>query len=178
MKILSVLIATAAAVFFSPLQAQDAANPDGQQPGIAGFWEVVTSSGRFVARLGDITSVTQHEYIIDGTVRVFECTVDTRGQQTARFYFIEPVTASSSITAGSATIDRITSIANKVGEKTGHGDVDSNVTKHYPDTTHAKTSEFRLKNKATIGQIYDHARRVWAEEKGRGGQNMLIIRGG
>ncbi|MDA7921527.1 hypothetical protein N9B73_07205 [Verrucomicrobiales bacterium] len=178
MRTFSVLIATAAAIFFSPLQAQDAPTPDGQQPGIAGFWEVVTSSGRFVARLGDITSVTQHEYIIDGAVRVFECTVDTRGQQTARFYYIEPVSASSSITAGSATIDRITSIANKVGEKTGHGDVDSNVTKHYPDTTHAKTSEFRLQNKATIGQIYDHARRVWAEEKGRGGQNMLIIRGG
>jgi hypothetical protein len=35
-----------------------------------------------------------------------------------------------------------------------------------------------MKNKATIGQIYDHVRKVWAEEKGRGGQNQLIIRGG
>lgn len=178
MKILSVLIATVAATFLSTAQAQDTPTPDGQQPGIAGFWEVITSSGRFVARLSDITSVSQHEYIIDGAVRVFECTVDTRGMQTARFYFIEPVSASSSLTSGQATVNRITSIANKIGEKTGHGDVDSNVTKHYPDTTHAKTSEYRLQNKATIGQIYDHARRVWAEEKGRGGQNLLIIRGG
>ncbi len=176
MKIFSVLIATVAIVSFSGLQAQD--TPDGQQPGIAGFWEVVTSTGRFVARLSDITSVSQHEYLIDGAVRVYECTVDTRGMQTARFYFLEPVTANSTLTTGRATVERITSIANKIGEKTGQGDVDSTVTKHYPDTTHAKTSEYRLKNKATVGQIYDHARRVWAEEKGRGGQNLLIIRGG
>ena len=123
--------------------------PDGEQPGINGFWEVVTSGGRFVSRLDQISSVSQHEYLIDGAVRVFECTVDTDGGQTARFYY-----------------------------KVGVGDVDTVVTKHYPDTTHAKTSEYRMKNKATIGQIYDHVRRVWAEERGKGGQNQLIIRNG
>ena len=58
------------------------------------------------------------------------------------------------------------------------GNVDSIVTKHYPDTTHAKTSEYRMSTKATISQIYDHVHRVWAEERGRGKQNKLIIRNG
>lgn len=152
--------------------------PDGVQPGLNGFWEVVTAGGRFVARLDQITSVSEQEYLIDGAVRVFECTVDTDGGQTARFYHIEPVTEGSSITAGSATVERLKSLANQVTTKTGAGDLDSIVTKHYPDTTHAKTSEYRVKNKATISQIYDHVRRVWAEERGKGGENQLVIRNG
>lgn len=166
-------------VFFlglRPVRSQDV--PDGSQPGIQGFWEVVTSSGRFVARLDQISSVSQHEYLIDGAVRVFECTVDTDGGQTARFYYLEPVTDASSVTSGSATLNRLKDLANQATNKAGLGDVDAIVTKHYPDSTHAKTSEYRMRNKATIGQIYDHVRRVWAEERGRGGENQLVVRNG
>jgi len=171
-------VLAALAVFAVPSLRSQTPNPDGEQPGINGFWEVVTASGRFVARLDQITSVSEQEYLIDGAVRVFECTVDTAGGQTARFYYIEPVIAGSPISTGSATLERLKGLADKVGEKTGVGDVDTTVTKHYPDTTHAKTSEYRVKNKATIGQIYDHARRVWAEERGQGKQNRLVIRNG
>lgn len=151
---------------------------DGNQAGINGFWEVVTAGGRFVARLDRITSVSEQEYLIDGAVRVYECTVDTDGGQTARFYYLEPVTDGSSITTGSATVERLKELANQVSNKAGAGDIDAIVTKHYPDTTHAKTSEYRVKNRATISQIYDHVRRVWAEERGQGKENMLVIRNG
>lgn len=151
---------------------------DGNQPGINGFWEVVTSGGRFVARLDRITSVSEQEYLIDGAVRVYECTVDTDGGQTARFYYLEPITDGSSITTGSATVERLKNLANQVSNKAGAGDIDAIVTKHYPDTTHAKTSEYRVRNRATISQIYDHVRRVWAEERGQGKENMLVIRNG
>lgn len=152
--------------------------PDGEQPGIRGFWEVVTSAGRFVVRLDMISSVSEHEYLIDGAVRVFECTVDTTGGQTARFYYLEPVTESSSVTTGSATLNRIKDLTNKATEKVGIGNVDTVVTKNYPTTTHAKTTEFRLQNKVTIQQIYEHAHRVWAQEKGQGEKNTLIIKNG
>jgi len=148
---------------------------DVSEDGIPGFWEIETSGGKFVVQLDNISSVSLHEYLIDGGMRVNECTVDTNGTVIARFYFIEPVTAASSVTSGSATIERLKSIANKVGEKTGMGDVDAIVTKHYPDTTHAKTSEYRMKYKDSIGRIYDHIHKVWAEEKGRGKGNKLKI---
>lgn len=168
--------------FFAMLSANPAVSqddvPDGEQPGIGGFWEVVTSAGRFVVRLDMISSVSEHEYLIDGAVRVFECTVDTTGGQTARFYYLEPVTESSSVTTGSATLNRIKDLTNKATEKVGIGNVDTVVTKNYPTTTHAKTTEFRMQNKATIGQIYEHAHRVWAEEKGRGEKNTLRIKNG
>ena len=50
------------------LRSQD--TPDGLQVGIHGFWEVITASGRFMARLDQIASVTEHTYVIDGAVRV------------------------------------------------------------------------------------------------------------
>lgn len=163
--------------FVAPSFSQEVTE-DGAQPGIAGFWEVVTANGRFMARLDKISSASQHEYFIDGAVKVYEVTVETDGGQTGRFYYLESVAEGSSVTTGSATINRLKDIANKVSDKAGTGDIDTIVTKHYPDTTHAKTSEYRLKSKETIGQIYDHVRKVWAEEKGRGGANQLIIRNG
>jgi len=179
------LASVAASAFFVlsaispfPAAAQTQGGEDGEGPGIQGFWEVVTSSGRFVARLDQIASASEHEYVIDGAVRVYECTIDTVGGQTARFYYLEPVTDQSSLTSGSATANRLREIANQVSERVGTGNLDELVTKHYPDTTHAKTSEYRLKQRETVSQIYNHVRRVWAEERGRGDRNQLVVRNG
>lgn len=173
----AVAVALSALVAASSLVAQAPA-PDGVQPGINGFWEVVTAGGRFVARLDQIASVSEQEYLIDGAVRVFECTVDTTGGQTARFYYLETIAETLPITTGPAAVERLRSIANQVTNKAGVGDLDAVVTKHYPDTTHAKTSEYRVKNRSTVSQIYDHVRKVWAEERGNGGENLLVIRNG
>ena len=156
-------------------QQQQPSNNNGESPGIQGFWEIESPGGKFVARLDHITCVSQHEYLIDGTVKVYECTVDTSGGVTARFYFIEPVGAQSSVLSGSATYNRLKDVANRVTNKAGMGDAEHLVTKHYPDTTHAKTSEYRFKYKDTIGRIYKHIHRVWAEERGRGKANKITI---
>lgn len=167
--IVAVLVAGRAEVF-----AQNN-NNNTDMEGVPGFWEIETSGGRFTIQLDDISSVSEHTYIIDGAHRVYECTVDSNGSVTARFYFIEPVTAQSTISTGTATIERLREVANKIGEKTGMGEPDSQVHKNYPTTTHARTSEYRLKYKDTIAKIYDHIYRVWALEKGRGKKNKLTI---
>ncbi len=149
---------------------------DAADDGIAGFWELETVGGRFVARIDHISSVSQHEYLIDGAVKVYECTVSVTGGLIGRFYFIEPVGASNSVISGSNTYDRLKEVANRVSNKAGTGDVEVIVTKNYPTTTHSKTSEYRFKSKDTITRIYDHAHRVVAEERGRGRGNKLTIR--
>lgn len=148
----------------------------GVSAGIAGFWEIECPGGRFVIQLNQISSVSQHEYVIDGAFRVNECTVDTSGSVTARFYFIEPTGASSSAVSGSATYERLKSVANRASNKAGMGDAEHIVSKNYPTTTHAKTSEYRFKSKDTIGKIYNHVHKVWALEKGRGKANKITIR--
>lgn len=151
------------------------AGSTGLEEGIRGFWECVTPTGKFVVRLDQIASVSQHEYLIDGGARVYEVTVATTGPQIARFYFIEPLTEGSPLSLGKATLDRLRDVAGEAGGRAGM-DTERDVIKHYPDTTHAKTSEFRLRVKDNLDRIYRHIHRVWAEEKGRGNENKITIR--
>jgi len=82
MKTSSVLVVLFALTLGS-LSAQNQSQKDGNYAGIAGFWEVVTSNGRFVVRLDqtieeqmeNIASVSEHEYPIDGGIRAYEVTV-------------------------------------------------------------------------------------------------------
>ena len=147
----------------------------GESAGQSGFWELECSGGNFCARLDSISSLSRHEYVIDGAVKVYECTVGTSGGLVARFYYIEPIGAGISQISNSNTLQRFKDTANKVSNRAGTGDVETIVTKHYPDTTHAKTSEYRFKSRETIATIYAHAHRVWAEERGRGKGNKLTI---
>lgn len=155
--------------------AQNSPGTTGTEAGINGFWECVTPTGRFVVRLDQIASVSQHNYLIDGGARVYEVTVATTGPMVARYYFIEPLTEGSPLSLGKATIDRIREVANEAGGRAGM-DTERDVVKHYPDTTHAKTSEYRLRVKDNLDRIYEHIHRVWAEEKGRGDANKITIR--
>jgi hypothetical protein len=161
---------------FSQNQNQSQNQNNGLSAGLNGFWEIDCPGGKFVARLDHITSVSQHSYVIDGAVTVFECTVSTSGGLIGRFYHIEPVGAGSSTVSGSNTYNRLKGLANRATDRAGMGDSEHLVTKHYPDTTHAKTSEYRFKYKDTIGRIYNHAHRVWAQERGRGKENKITIR--
>lgn len=157
-------------------QNQPPANSGGGlEDGIKGFWECETPTGKFVIRLDQIASVSQHEYIIDGTVKVYELTVDTVGSMIARYYYIEPITAGSPLSIGKATIDRLREVAGEAGSRVGL-DTERDVIKHYPDTTHAKTAEFRLQTRENLNQIYQHLHHVWAQERGRGEKNKITIR--
>ncbi len=133
------------------------------------------TKNRFTAKLDQITSVSQHDYVIDGAVKVYECTIDTRGNMTARFYFIEPVTDGSSSGVPSSISGQISKFTNARSKEATGMQADVIVTKNYPTTTHAKTAEYRVKNKTSITMIYDHAHRVWAQERGRGAANKLTI---
>lgn len=179
MKIFWFLILVIAVVGNSSgLQAQ---NNTGQQTsgvseGTPGFWEIDTPGGKFFSRIDHISSVSQHEYVIDGTVKVYECTISVTGGLIGRFYYIEPVGAGNSTISSSNTFNRAKDIANRVTNKGGMGDAEHIVTKHYPDTTHAKTSEYRFKYKDTIGRIYQHAHNAIVRDRGRGKENKITIR--
>ncbi len=162
------------AISFLPIAsfAQDSDN--GEQAGINGFWEVELDGGRFVVRLDTISSVSEHQYLVDGA-RVYEVTVDTTGTQAARFYFLEPATDGGPLSMGQAALDRAKELAKTVTARTGTDAVWDDVIKIYPDTTHARTAEYRLQDRDVLKKIYDHVHRVWAEERGKGKSNKLRI---
>lgn len=143
--------------------------------GLVGFWEIETRTGNFIARLDQISAVSMHEYYIDGSVKVYECSVDTQGGMLARFYYLEPVGAGGGIISNSSALKHLQNVANQTVEKVSGDDPGTLVTKHYPTTTHAKTAEFRFKKASSIKRIYSHARKTWAEERGRGKENKIKV---
>ena len=178
----SVLLSAAMAltIAFAPSsatpQAPDKENGSGvtEEEGIKGFWEVILDGGRFAVRLNTIGSVSQHQYLLNGA-RVFEVTVDTTGSQAARFYYLEPMIDGGPLTMAKTALDRAKDVAQGVTDRTGTSEVWDQVIKVYPETTHARTAEYRVRNPEVLTAIYNHVHKVWAQESGRGEKNLLRV---
>ena len=151
-------------------------NQPQQEQGLQGFWEIKMPGGKFVVPIAKIASVSEHTYVADGT-RVYEVTVDTDGNQTARFYHLAPASTGGPLNITKNAIDRVTNLAQNATQKTNTEEVWSTVVKNYPATTHARTAEFRVSDPGLLAIIYNHVHRVWAEERGRGKANVLVISG-
>ncbi len=134
------------------------------------FWEANVGGGQFMVALARITSVSRHQYILDGTLLVDEVVVDTQGQALARFYYITPVTdemRGSGIGAAAGRLaDRGRQMVERAGQ-VGGTRVHDMVQKKFPHTTHAKQIEYRVMSSGALGQLYSSARTAWRTGRGR-----------
>ncbi len=116
--------------------------------------------------LHSIVSISSHEYIVDGAARVTEVTVATASSVEARFYYLEPVTATSS----SSTLSTLDTLRQHVQDlSASHPEVEAvwqKVIKNYPTTTHAHTVEYRLNSKSDLQSLYDSLEQSWTTGKG------------
>ncbi len=154
-----------------PFQPKDDTEPPKPSEGLSsvkGFWQARLAGGEYAVAIGGITSVSRHSYVLDGTLLVDEVTIDTTGQALARFYFLSPIGANNTVggTAG-AVVERGKGILDATGQRTGV-EADNMVIKKYPDTTHAKTIEYRLATQAELTNLFNSARQAW--QSGQGGQ--------
>ena len=129
-------------------------------------WEANLPGGRYSVNLGNITSVSQHSYVLDGTVIVTEVTIDTTGNALARFYYLEPVTEETKLDILKRLQGRTTGLRNRARSRTGMS-FDEMAQKNYPHSTHAHTIEFRVLSRAELGALYSSVYRAWDEGKGR-----------
>ena len=132
------------------------------------FWQASLPGGHYMVALDRISAVSRHRYVLDGAVIVDEVTVDALGQALARFYYIEPVTDS----VGGAAGDAARRLA-KRGEQLIEGaarsagtDIHEMVVKKFPETTHARTIEYRVLSEAELAALHQSVLNAW--EKGRG----------
>ena len=183
MKLLSILAILAVA---SVALAQDRANPTGNstanskststskkddQPflnaeGLRGFWQGTMPGGEYLVALSKITSISKHEYLLDGNLIVTEVTIDTLGDTTLRVYQITPAAQYGNLAAGRKVIERGKDLLDRAGQRTGV-DLNNMVHKHYPTTTHSKIIEFRVKDLGTLDALHISARAAWTDGKGR-----------
>lgn len=129
-------------------------------------WEANLPGGRYSVNLGNITSVSQHSYVLDGTVIVTEVTIDTTGNSLARFYYLEPITEETKLDILKRLQGRTTGLRERAKNRTGLS-IDEMAQKNYPHSTHAHTVEFRVLSRAELGALYGSVYRAWDDGKGR-----------
>ena len=159
--------------FGHALQAQETPTAPEKPSDSAGanrFWQATLSGGHYMVALDRISSVSRHEYVLDGTLIVDEVTVDALGQSLARFYFITPISDAVRGTGAagvvSSAVDRGREMIDKAADKAGTA-VHEMVVKKFPETTHAHTVEFRLLSEAELTGLYDSVRAAWESGRGR-----------
>ncbi|MEJ6578812.1 MAG: hypothetical protein QNL33_10625 [Akkermansiaceae bacterium] len=129
-------------------------------------WEASLPGGEYSVNLGNITSISKHSYVLDGTLLVTEVTVDTTGTSLARFYFMEPITKDTEFNALARFQKRAEELRNRAQSRAGT-QADEMAQKSYPTTTHAKTIEFRIMHEGTLNALYGSLYRAWDSGKGR-----------
>lgn len=149
MKFLTVLLLVLAA----PLLHAQQATPS---PTNIRMWRCNLPGGSYSVALRNIVSVSSHEYVIDGGVRVTEVNIDTDGNALARFYYLEPNTPNTPGALGGATLEKAQQLLQEAADRTGQ-DVWKKVVKSYPTSTHAHTIEYRVEDKATLTKLYESA---------------------
>lgn len=160
-----------------PAWAQEPADPAGDgtpaekpkagdTPGPNRFWQATLGGGHYMVALDRIVSVSRHKYVLDGALIVDEVTVDTVGQALARFYFITPITDSAPGNTVSGIASRGRELIDKAATRAGT-DAQNMVVKKYPDTTHAKSLEYRLLAEKDLDSLYASLRNAWESGRGR-----------
>ncbi|MEO8613951.1 MAG: hypothetical protein ABI600_02330 [Luteolibacter sp.] len=160
-------------IFSVMLHAQDQTGTDATPTAIKGdsagpnrFWQATLAGGHYMIALDRITSISRHKYVLDGSLIVDEVTIDSVGQALARFYFIRPITDAMDSNVATQLADQGKELIDKVAKR-GGTEVQNMVVKKYPETTHAKSIEYRLLTEGELGSLYDSVRNSWESGKGR-----------
>jgi len=131
----------------------------------APFWRCELPGGIYVVSLPAVSSVSTHEYVVDGAVRVTELTIATNTAVVARFYYLEPMVPKSPIGFGQSVIDKAQEKLQEGAARAGVEEVWQKVVKNYPTTTHAHTVEYRLESVDQIKKVEKSLEDAWRLNK-------------
>jgi len=128
------------------------------------LWSCKFSDGNYYSvSLGAIDSVSQHEYLLDGALRVVEVTVATRGSTQARFYVLEKPSTDTGGLPGQSLADGMGRVTEEIASRAPGSvkSVTNSVVKKFPETSHAKIIEYRISDRETLGKLFDHLLKRW-----------------
>ncbi len=119
------------------------------------FWQGTLKEekkGSVVIRLADVIGVAIHTYKLNGTIEITECTVDTRGNHSYRFYAMneEDNTPQSKV------------VRTALGEtKKVTDDTTNYPSRKFPEGAYSHNIEYQLKNPDKVYKLYKSIRDEW-----------------
>ena len=144
-------------------------------PSRMSLWNCKFSDGNYYSvSLGAIDSVSQHEYLLDGALRVVEVTVATRGSTQARFYVLEKPSTDMGGLPGQSLVDGMGRVAEEITSRAPGAvkNVTNSVVKKFPETSHAKIIEYRISDQETLKKLFEHLLKRW---QGRSGDDTFEV---
>ena len=135
------------------------------------LWRCDLPGGVYEVAIRNIISVSTHEYLVDGAVRVTEMNIDTQGSLEVRFYYMESLVSTTALPAGQSILDKAQELATDAAARVNPGDQPpwEKVVKNYPTTTHAHTVEYRLDSLEELQSLFNSADQAF-----RNNQNTQI----
>ena len=130
------------------------------------FWQASLPGGEFVVALDRISSISKHQYLLDGSLIITEVTIDTVGNALTRIYQITPASEYSNLSTAQKIVERGNDLLDRAGQRTGT-DLQTMVQKKYPVTTHSKSVEYRVADLGTLDALFGSVNRAWKTGKGR-----------
>jgi hypothetical protein len=167
LTLLSVVLAASQALAQTPAPpaAPSTPQPGGNQSAVPLF-RAQLPGGIYEVAVRSIVSVSIHEYVVDGPVRVVELNVDTQGSVLARFYFLEPNLPNTPGNVGAAGLEKAQQLLTQAADKSGQ-DAWKKVIKNYPTTTHARTVEYRVQSRDELNKIFEAAEEAFRLQRNR-----------
>ncbi len=129
----------------------------GEHSGLPGMWTCIVAGAdkaMTVVKLSEITSVSKQSYLLEGSQRILEVTIDTTGNNSIRFYCMGGARASR--VKARATNSR--DLADKYME--GASGLPA---KKYPEATHSHNIEYQLDSEEELNRIYESAVYSWVK---------------
>ena len=143
--------------------AQNSSETDGNHR----FWVANLPGGQYMVALDHLTAISRHLYAIpEAGLIVDEVTVDTNGQGLARFYFSSPITDGVNNNAVANVTARAKELVDYAGQRAGT-DLHKMVIKKYPETTHARSIEYRVLSSDELTALYSSVSAAWQTGRGR-----------
>jgi hypothetical protein len=130
------------------------------------FWQASLAGGHYMVALDRISSISMHQYLLDGQLIVNEVVIDTNGRSLARFYHVKIAAENSTSGTARRVVEKGHELLDRAGEKAGT-DIHEMVQKNYPTTSHAGMVEFRLQDLRDLDAIYKSVKNAWETGKGR-----------
>jgi hypothetical protein len=161
------LTAQTAPAATAPAAGTTEKTPERESEGNRRFWQANLPGGHYMVALDHIAAISRHSYAIpEAALLVDEVTIDTNGQGLARFYFSRPLTEGVNNNAASNLTERAKELLDYGGQRAGTN-LHKMVIKKYPETTHARTVEYRLLTADELSALYASIRSAWETGRGR-----------
>lgn len=120
------------------------------------FWEAILateSKGNVVVKLADVSAVALHTYKLNGVQEITECTIDTKGSHSIRFFAMAEGTGKDAhmvrTALGSSPVPEISSGSSNYPAR------------KFPEGAYSHNIEYQLKSPAAVYRVFKSIKDAW-----------------